>query len=175
MIAILKFAPSKPGGWMVWFILRYFPFLIPFKKLYQDRFIISIFHPVPCYKNHILLIPRMYLPNFLAVDTQTEAGKKFVHSVYQVIHTLLVGAHLTNFQLLINGGEYQDVRLLHMHLIENEFDLSKSELIHADNNPTGLSELLLKAKSSIQKTKYSAYRLLFSLKENRIKLELQIK
>ena len=161
-----KIARSKPGGWIVWFILRYFPFLIPFKRLYQDQFIISIFHPVPCYENHILLLPRIFLPDFLALDSQSDTGKKFIQSVYQAMQAVLVGVELTNIQLLINGGDYQDVRLLHMHLLENEFDVNNSQMIKTEDNNIELSNLFLQAQERIQNTKHIAYRLIFFFNEN---------
>ena len=170
-----KFACSKPGGWMIWFILRYFPFLIPFKKLYQNPYLIAISHPVPSYLVHILILPRIYLPDFLALDPKSETGSKIVQSVFQALSKLCKKKEHKNTQLIINGGEYQDVKLLHMHLIENDLVIPLSKLLQTDNSSAGLSELILQAKQLLQNTEHSAYRLLFSFQENQIHLRLQMK
>lgn len=169
-----RFARSKPGGWLVWFILRYFPFLIPFKKLYQDQYLIAISHPVPSYATHILILPRIYLPDILALNMHSEMGEIFVQSIYKALKVLLADIKQTYFQLVINGGEYQDVKLLHMHLIENHLDITKSEKLHANDRDTALSELLFLAKEHIQNTECSTYRLIFLFQENQIQLQLQM-
>jgi histidine triad (HIT) family protein len=171
---IFRIARSKPGGWMIWFILRYFPYLIPYKKLYQDDFIIAISHPLPSYPVHILILPRIYLPEFLALDMQTETGKKIVQSLFQALGVLLKGFEHKNIQLVINGGDYQDVKLLHMHLIESEIKKEKFEILYTNNTNKGLSDLFTQINKRLHNSNGAAYRLLFSFNENRIQLQILI-
>ena len=159
---------------MTWIILRYFPFLIPFKILYQDPFIIAIPHPIPSYTTHILILPRIYLPDFLALDIQSETGKKFVQSVYKALKVLLADIEQENIQLVINGGNYQDVKLLHMHLIENTHKINDLEVIETENTNAGLLKLFSQAKINIQSTECSAYRLIILFYKNKIQLQSQI-
>jgi diadenosine tetraphosphate (Ap4A) HIT family hydrolase len=96
-------------GTFVGFALTYFPFLIPVKKLYQTKKLISFRHPSPAYPEHILIIPRRI------ARTVFDLSPDDFTAVIEAAVTLS-REHRRDYSLLINGGGRQDVMQAHFHL-----------------------------------------------------------
>ena len=110
---LFKLSRRRFMGLPIGFILTYFPFLIPVKKTACNKKVVSFHHPAPAYPNHILLVPRKIVKTIFHLNAEdffeivTMAAK-----IYQDIDT--------NFTLLINGGERQDVVQAHFHLFTDD-------------------------------------------------------
>ena len=55
---LFRIARLKIMGTLVGFVIAYFPFLLPVKKVAQTKKAIAFKHPAPSYPDHILIIPR---------------------------------------------------------------------------------------------------------------------
>jgi len=105
-------------GVFVGFIFAYFPFLIPIRKIKQNRFAVSMNHPSASYPNHVLVIPRKLARNVFCLS-----ASDFVEVIGMAIK--IRNDDHRDFVLLINGGSRQDVMQAHFHLFTENMVLAK--------------------------------------------------
>ena len=106
---LFRIARLKIMGTFVGFSLTHFPFLVPVKKIMQNKKAISFHHPSPSYPDHILIIPRKIARNIFCLSAE---------DVIEVIEMAVKirARDDRDFVLLINGGKRQDVMQAHFHL-----------------------------------------------------------
>ena len=117
MVAFLYYLANTPLGRFLIHILFYkMSFLIPAKRLRETDTLLAFHHPKPSYPVHILLMPKLELPNFQSLDANHAAVLADVVSTAQSLVEELNLAE-KGYRLIVNGGEYQDFPHLHFHLI----------------------------------------------------------
>ena len=91
-------------------------FVIPVKRLRETETMLAFHHPQPSYPLHILLVPKKAIASLSELDTSDD---QFLVDVFRSAQELVEELDLTvgGYRLILNGGEYQDVPLLHFHLI----------------------------------------------------------
>lgn len=139
-------------GTFTGFVFAYFPFLVPVRKVMQNKRVVSFYHPAPSYTEHILIIPRkiaktvfsLSADDFLAViamATQIRRGKT------------------GDFSLLINGGGRQDVKQTHFHLFTGntaaEKGLKKEDGMLLSNDETFWGETVYNLKNLLSQKNIS--------------------
>lgn len=115
---LFRIARIKAMGSLVGFVVAYFPFLIPIKKIRQSRFAVSIKHPVASYPDHVLIIPRKLARNVFCLSADDFVQ---VIDMAEEIRSKDDG----DFALLINGGNRQDVMQAHFHLFSGNMVMKK--------------------------------------------------
>ena len=105
-------------GTFVGFAFAYFPFLVPVKKIIQNKKAVSFKHPSPAYQDHILIIPRKIARNVFSLSGEY---------VLEIIEMAVKIRENNNrdFVLLINGGKRQDVMQAHFHLFTDNLVFRK--------------------------------------------------
>lgn len=106
-----------------WFLLKiigliftHAGFLIPGKRLGETKNWLAVRHPQPIYPVHILLIPKMAISDWLSFPIDApEVYGEFVALSQRLIRE--EGLELKGYRLIINGGEYQSIPQLHVHLV----------------------------------------------------------
>ena len=103
------------GGLWGW-VFRYMSWAIPVHRLRETRTLLAFYHPQPAYVVHILLVPKRGIGSVTAVQP-TDAD--FLVDLFQVVQSLVAELSLTEpgYRLIVNGGAYQDVPQLHVHLV----------------------------------------------------------
>ncbi len=93
--------------------------MLPVKRLRETDTLIAFEHPKPGYPVHILLMPKLELPNFRALDANDPV---FMADLVSTAQSLVdeFGLADKGYRLIVNGGEYQDFPHLHFHLISGE-------------------------------------------------------
>lgn len=115
---LLRLARTRIGGWVLRAWLRYAPQAVPLPALYRSRSLLAFRHPSPSYPFHLLLVP---LPPDAGLQDLTQAHAGRLAEVLNTARHLVDEMEpLAGWQLVVNGGEYQDVALLHFHLIAGE-------------------------------------------------------
>jgi len=105
-------------GIFVGFAFAYFPFLIPVKKILQNKKAVSFAHPAAVYPNHVLIIPRKIARTvFFLSDGDFEA---IIEMATKIRHE-----DNRDFVLMINGGKRQDVMQAHFHLFTGNWVAEK--------------------------------------------------
>ncbi len=96
-------------------------FAIPLKRLRETATLLAFYHPVPAYPVHILIVPQQPIPSLDAVGALDQA---FLADVFATTQSLVRELQLekTGYRLVVNGGGYQDIPMLHFHLISGAMD-----------------------------------------------------
>ncbi len=91
---------------------------IPVKRLHETDTLIAFHHPVSSHTIHILIVPKRQRASLMAL---TDADADFVQDLFATVQVLVrqLGLEATNYRLIVNGGDYQDVPQLHFHLVSD--------------------------------------------------------
>ncbi|MBR1413287.1 MAG: HIT family protein [Bacilli bacterium] len=87
------------------------------KKIYEDDKVIGIMDAFPNVDGHVLLIPKKHITDFKELDSDT------LNHMYEVSKTLtdklMTKLDKKAITLLVNYGESQVIKHLHLHLLPN--------------------------------------------------------
>jgi histidine triad (HIT) family protein len=107
-------------GWM----FAHMSFALPVARLRETDTLIAFRHPAPSYPVHILLVPKRAVGSLAALKTSELSGeedfpKRFWLDVLACTQILVAELHLEQpgYRLIVNGGGYQDIPQLHVHLV----------------------------------------------------------
>ena len=102
-------------GW----IFTHAGFLMPGKRLEETENWMAVRHLKPAYPVHILLIPKKAISDWLSFPADEPAlYAEFVHLSQRLIRE--EGLNKKGYRLIINGGDYQSIPQLHVHLVSGE-------------------------------------------------------
>ena len=107
---LFRIARLKIMGTFVGFVFAYLPFLVPVRKITQNKYAVAFKHPAASYPDHVLIIPRKIAYTVFSLSHQ---------DFLEVIQVAVKIRHGDNrdFVLVINGGKRQDVMQAHFHLL----------------------------------------------------------
>ncbi len=113
---IFRLARSRWAGWLLRIGVRYMSFAIPVKRLRETETLLAFHHPSPSYPVHILIVPRRAYSSLLDLPPGDCA---FLRDLFETVQSLVreLGLAEGGYRLVANGGSYQDVPILHFHLI----------------------------------------------------------
>ena len=113
---LLSFARTRLGGACVRWGFAHVSRLLPVAKLYESERVLAFHHPQPAYPTHILLVPKRPIAGLAEL---TPHDFPVVNEIFRTAQALAAGLDLETrgYSLIVNGGAYQDVPLLHFHLI----------------------------------------------------------
>lgn len=115
-LVLLRFARSRWLGGVVGWGLAHMSFLLPVDRLRETPTVLAFYHPRPSYPVHILIVPKRVVPNFLALlPTDADVLRDLVQVAQELIRDLQLERR--GYRLIINGGAFQDVPQLHVHVI----------------------------------------------------------
>lgn len=114
-----KLARTRLGEFLFGLLFSSFSFTIPVSKLRDTEAFIAFFHPEPSYPTHILLVPKRKYRSLIEVSLDdVELMKELIDVVRSLVEEF--DLETTGYRLIVNGGEAQDVKLLHFHLVADE-------------------------------------------------------
>ncbi len=114
--ALLAMARTRLGGRLVRRGFRLLCRWLPVRRLYETDTLLAFPHPRPSYPVHILLVPKAGYPGLEALQgDETALYADLSQAVRRLAQTLDLAPH--GYRLIINGGAYQEVPLLHAHLV----------------------------------------------------------
>lgn len=96
-----------------------FSFALPFTKLRETTSLLAFEHPVASHELHILIVPKRGFASL--IEAQEQAPEVF-QQVFELAAELVrdMGLEAGGYRIVVNGGSYQDVRLLHFHLLSDD-------------------------------------------------------
>ncbi len=91
-------------------------FAIPVHRLGETSTLLAFHHPSPGYPVHILIVPRRAYRSLLDVPPEDTA---FLQDLFATVQRLVreFGLAEQGYRLIANGGAFQDVQMLHFHLV----------------------------------------------------------
>lgn len=101
------------------FIFAHLSGLIPVKRLRETPTLLAFYHPQLSYPVHIVIVPKKALPSLAALSP---ADTPFLIDLFKTADSLAaeLNLHPNDYQLVLNGGAYQAVPQLHVHLISDK-------------------------------------------------------
>ena len=113
-----RLARTRLGEFLLRLLFSSFSFAIPVSKLRNTETLIAFFHPEPSYPTHILLVPKRKYRSLIDVSPDdVELMKELIDVVRSLVEEF--DLETAGYRLIVNGGEAQDVKLLHFHLISD--------------------------------------------------------
>jgi len=104
---------------LIGFLFSHASFMLPGKHLAETPHWLAIRHPKPAYPLHILLIPRSAITDWLALPASApEMYADFIELSQHLIRE--EGLENKGYRLIVNGGEYQSIPQLHIHLVSGD-------------------------------------------------------
>lgn len=117
--ALFRLARSRLVGFLVRKVFRSMSFLIPVQRLRETPALLAFHHPQPSYPLHILIVPRRDYRSLMDVDPADVAFQRdLIETVQSLVREFRLEAG--GYRLITNGGAYQDVAVLHYHLISGQ-------------------------------------------------------
>lgn len=87
---------------------------IPTKPIFENESILAINDINPIAQTHVLIIPKVHIDSVMTV---ADGDGGVIIEMFKVAQKLVTDKKLKAFRLAFNGGDYQHVPHLHMHLI----------------------------------------------------------
>jgi histidine triad (HIT) family protein len=111
-----RLARTRFGEFLLGLLFSSFSFAIPVSKLRDTETFIAFFHPEPSYPTHILIVPKRKYRSLVDVSPD---DVELMKDLLDVVRSLVDEFDLetAGYRLIVNGGEAQDVKLLHFHLV----------------------------------------------------------
>lgn len=113
---VFSLARTSTGGLIIRIAFAYASWMLPIQRLRETTTLIAFYHPQPTYPFHVLLVPKHNLPG---LENLSEADIDFIADIYNTVQSLVSEFKLDKigYQLITNGGKYQEVAQLHFHLV----------------------------------------------------------
>ena len=106
---------TRQLGWVVRLVFSRFWWLLPVRRVSEIASVFVFEHPAPTWQPHLLLVPKRAIRSLmLARETHARLFGEIVRLAFGVAVRRKLEAG--GFALLVNGGTYQDVPQLHVHL-----------------------------------------------------------
>lgn len=113
---LFKLARSNISGFFIGFAFENLSGLIPVDKIVENDRVIAFYHPVKHWEQHILIVPKRAVKNFLSIDLEQTRDRNLLVAIFVMAIEVAKKQGLEKFTILVNGGEYQDVPQVHFHL-----------------------------------------------------------
>ena len=141
-------ARSNLSGFFIGFIFKYFSFLLPVNKIYEEQDVVIFKHPVPYWKFHLLAVPKLRIKSLKKLNLNSERQRALLKNLLCAVQRVCLGVSQNDFQIVLNGGNYQDVPQIHFHIasgatiksLEIKYDFSS-------NNQSG--EIILNTDTTV--------------------------
>jgi histidine triad (HIT) family protein len=114
--SLFRLARFRFAGLFIGWIFSNMSWIIPVERLAETPSLIAFHHPAPSYPVHILLVPKR---NYAKLSDIAPDDTAFQRDLFVTVAKLVQDLALEQggYRLICNGGTYQDVPLLHFHLI----------------------------------------------------------
>ena len=104
---------------LIGFVFTHAGFLMPGERLVETKNWMAVRHPKPGYPVHILMIPKKAISDWLSFPVdEPDIYSEFIQLSQRLIRE--EGLEKTGYRLIINGGEYQSIPQLHVHLVSGD-------------------------------------------------------
>jgi histidine triad (HIT) family protein len=115
---LFRLARSRFARAFIGWIFAYMSFVIPVHRLRETKTLLAFYHPSPSYPFHVLIVPKRAVANLMELQS---SDADFMVDLFSTVQSLVKEFELEarGYRLISNGGEYQDVPLLHFHLISD--------------------------------------------------------
>jgi len=86
---------------------------LPVKRVYENKLIIAFWHPRPFWEKHIVIVPKKKIKNIASIKNDDQA---LINEVFVSVKDIVQKLGWTEYTLLVNGGNRQEINQIHFHL-----------------------------------------------------------
>lgn len=89
--------------------------LLPVKRIKETDKVLAFWHPKPFWQQHILLVPKKPIKSITSLKTE---DYPYIEEIYKTAKEIVeeLGWNKTEYTILTNGGNRQEVNQIHFHL-----------------------------------------------------------
>ena len=110
---LLRCARSQVAGGAVRAVFAHMPWLVPLRRVATSPTALALRHPRPSAPGHALVVPKR---GILGLDDLEARFGRWVEGMV-ALALEVAAARGPEWGLVVNGGRWQDVRLLHGHVL----------------------------------------------------------
>jgi len=117
--ALLRLARARwAAAWIGW-MFAHMSFALPLQRLRERETLLAFYHPSPAYPVHILIVPKRACASLMELQARDAA---FLGELLEVVQELVRELKLEEggYRLIVNGGDFQEVKQLHFHLVGDQ-------------------------------------------------------
>lgn len=86
--------------------------ILPLKTVFENDFVLAFFHSKPSYPKHIIITPKKQIKDL----TELTNNEIYITEIFKAVPVILEKEKMTDYHLVVNGGEYQNIKQVHFHL-----------------------------------------------------------
>lgn len=113
----MRIARSRWGGQVAGWCFSFMSFALPVKRLIETERVIAFEHPKPAWPVHLLIVPKKQVAG---LEQITGEESQLLGEIFSVIRQLVGTLGLRQYRVIVNGGDYQEVKQLHFHLVAED-------------------------------------------------------
>jgi diadenosine tetraphosphate (Ap4A) HIT family hydrolase len=121
-------ARSPAAAFTIGHFFAHLSFLLPVRKIYADRRVLVFYHPSPAWDLHVLAVPKTKIRSLIDLDLTAPADRELALSLFQSLALVAAKLNCGAHSFILNGGAYQDVPQMHIHLTGENIGLECSLL-----------------------------------------------
>jgi histidine triad (HIT) family protein len=89
--------------------------LLPINRVKETDKVLAFWHPKPFWEKHILLVPKKQIKSLTGMNGD---DFEYIEEIYKVAKEIVMelGWNETEYTILTNGGNRQEVNQIHFHL-----------------------------------------------------------
>lgn len=110
---LFSMAKTPLGDYIVGTTFESFSNALPVKRVYENKMIIAFWHPKPFWEKHIVIVPKKKIKNIASIKNDDQA---FINEVFVSVKDIVQKLGWTEYTLLVNGGNRQEINQIHFHL-----------------------------------------------------------
>lgn len=90
--------------------------ILPLKVVFENNFVLAFHHPKPSYPKHIIITPKKQIKDLVELTN----NEIYITEIFKAVPVILENEGILDYHLVVNGGEYQKVKQVHLHLYSTE-------------------------------------------------------
>ena len=90
---------------------------IEVKRVRETDNVLAFHHTKPSWTFHVVIIPKQHITQLVEAENMN-----IVKEIFEVAKEIILenSLHEKNYKIITNGGEFQDSKHLHFHLVSGE-------------------------------------------------------
>lgn len=117
---LFKVARSDISSHFIGYAFENMSSLMPLDRVVDTIKTVVFRHPASQWQHHLLAVPKKSIRDLLSLDLNNPIYLEYLKDLLKSTQQAASQQKLEGFAILLNGGEYQDVPQLHLHLISGK-------------------------------------------------------
>ncbi len=87
---------------------------ISVEKITETENVLAFYHTKPSWTFHVVIVPKKHVSNLVELENMD-----LIKEIFEIASAIIIekGLDNTNYKIITNGGDFQDSKHLHFHLV----------------------------------------------------------